>query len=86
MMVVGVATFLYLNSCEVGGNFIFNLSGKYFIPIFPLFLLILPNVCLAKWESRNRLLRAIFRVEYQAGFIVFSLIYGLFEVIWRYYA
>jgi uncharacterized membrane protein len=39
MMVATVATFLYLNSCEVGGDFIYNLSGKYFFPIFPLFFL-----------------------------------------------
>ncbi len=39
MMVTTVATFLYLNSCEVGGDFIYNLSGKYFFPIFPLFFL-----------------------------------------------
>jgi uncharacterized membrane protein len=85
LMVVGVATFLYLNSCEVGGDFVFNLSGKYFIPIFPLFLLILPNVCLAKWSLKNRVIRLFLSAEFQSGFIVFSLIYGAFEVIWRYY-
>jgi uncharacterized membrane protein len=85
MMIVGVATFLYLNSCEVGSDFIFNLSGKYFIPIIPLFLLILPNVCLVKWSLKNRVMRLFLSAEFQASFIVFSLIYGAFEVIWRYY-
>jgi uncharacterized membrane protein len=85
MMVVGVATFLYLNSCSVGGDFVYNLSGKYFIPIFPLFFLILPNVCFVKIKRKLPIIEPFLRLDYQAGFMVFSLLYGVFAVIFRYY-
>jgi uncharacterized membrane protein len=84
-MVVGVATFLYLNSCSVGGDFVYNLSGKYFIPVFPLFFYILPNVCLVKCKRFSTILKPFFRLDFQAYFLVFCLIYGVFAVIFKYY-
>lgn len=85
IMIIGVATFLYLNSCAVGGDFIYNLSGKYFIPIFPLFFLALSSAGLTNKISQYKGARYVLDRRFQAGVLVFALIYGAIEVVLRYY-
>ncbi len=43
IMMLGLAMVMYLQWCPVGADRITNLSGRYFIPIFPLFFLALKN-------------------------------------------
>ena len=42
LMTVGVATVIYLQWNPVGNDRIWSLSGRYFIPVFPLFFLAMP--------------------------------------------
>ena len=85
IMMLGVATFLYLNSCAVGGDFIYNLSGKYFIPIFPLFFLALGSESWTNKMGQYGWMRYVLDRRFQAGVLVFALIYGVFEAVLRYY-
>lgn len=43
IMTLGLVTLMYLHWCPVGADRITNLSGRYFIPIFPLIFLALKN-------------------------------------------
>ena len=43
IMMGGLTVLMYLHWCPVGADRISNLSGRYFIPIFPLLFLALKN-------------------------------------------
>jgi uncharacterized membrane protein len=78
LMSASLATAMYLLWCRVGSGFIENLSGKYFIPIFPLFFLALPALNLKKirfFTTENGI----------AAWLLLTLIYGIFQVLMRYY-
>jgi uncharacterized membrane protein len=77
-MSIGLATAMYLLWCPVGSNFIENLSGKYFIPIFPLFFLILPTFNLKKY-------RFFTPDKWIAAWLWLTLMYGIWQVLERYY-
>ncbi len=78
MMSIGLATAMYLLWCPVGAPFIENLSGKYFIPIFPLFFMALPHLEIKKYH---------FSPSYKliAAWLWLTLIYGIWQVLERYY-
>ncbi len=78
LMSASLATAMYLIWCRVGGDFIENLSGKYFIPIFPLFFMALPTI---KWEKK-----CFFAIEKGVAFWLWlTLSCGVWQVIERYY-
>ena len=77
-LTASLATAMYLLWCPIGSNFIGNLSGKYFIPIFPLFFLSLPSFDLKKY--------CFFTTEKGiAACLWLTLGYGLWQVWQRYY-
>lgn len=84
-MIAAVATFLYLNSCAVGGDFIYNLSGKYFIPIFPLLFIALSFVSFAVPTVLDKYLSRIYSVASIQGVLLFALLATLYQVVCRYY-
>jgi uncharacterized membrane protein len=65
----------------VGSEFIENLGGKYFIPIYPLFLLALPYFDV----SKNRFLSILVQPKILFGSITTSLIWSVYQVLMRYY-
>ncbi len=73
-----LATTIYLIWCKVGSDFIENLSGKYFIPIFPLFFLALPTLDIKK-------LRFFITERNTAILLWLTLSYGVWQVLERYY-
>jgi uncharacterized membrane protein len=78
LMSASLATAMYLLWCRLGSDFIENLSGKYFIPIFPLFFLALPTIELKK--------KRFFTTENSiAALLLTTLIYGIWQVCTRYY-
>ena len=78
MMSIALATAMYLLWCPVGNDFIENLSGKYFIPIFPLFFLALPSFNLKKY-------RFFTSDKWIAAWLWLTLLYGVWQVWTRYY-
>ena len=78
MMSIGLATAMYLLWCPVGMPFIENLSGKYFIPIFPLFFMALPHLEIKKY-------RFLPSDKWIAAWLWLTLIYGIWQVLERYY-
>ncbi len=78
MMCMGLATAMYLLWCPVGSDFIENLSGKYFIPIFPLFFMALPTFDLKKY-------RCFTPDKWIAAWLWLTLLYGIWQVLERYY-
>lgn len=78
LLSLSLATTMYAIWNPVGSDFIENLGGKYFIPIFPLFFLALPTVNLKK--------KRFFTTEkWTAAVLWLSLIYGIWQVWTRYY-
>jgi uncharacterized membrane protein len=77
---ISFATVMYMLWVAVGGDFIHNLGGKYFIPIFPLFFMALPHISTSiktpHWLPPPQLSNL---------FWVFSLAYGVYAVLVRYY-
>ena len=79
--------------CPVGSNFIENLGGKYFIPIYPLFFLALPTLkTSSRFETSTMLTPPILRVltflaQPKVLFytLQLSLIWSVVQVIMRYY-
>ena len=78
LMSISLATVMYLIWCKVGSDFIENLSGKYFIPIFPLFFLALPFLDIKKYRSLSSE-KAI------SLWLWLTLGYSVWQVIERYY-
>lgn len=78
IMSASLATAMYLLWCPVGGRFIENLSGKYFIPIFPLFFIALPSFDLKKY-------RFLTNEKWIAALLWLSLCYSVWQVWTRYY-
>ncbi|MBL7814664.1 MAG: DUF2142 domain-containing protein [Saprospiraceae bacterium] len=78
LMCICLATVMYLIWCPVGSSFIENLSGKYFIPIFPLFFICLPTFDLKKY-------RFFTTEKWTAAWLWLTLIYGVWQVCERYY-
>jgi uncharacterized membrane protein len=82
LMTFSLAVTMYALWCPVGNPFIDNLGGKYFIPIYPLFFLALPN-----FEApKNRILSVLAQPKILYGALFLSLIWSIFQVISRYYA
>jgi uncharacterized membrane protein len=81
LMTFSFATTMYALWCPVGSPFIDNLGGKYFIPIYPLFLLALPSFD----GSKNRILSFLAQPKILYSALWFSLIWSVFQVIERYY-
>ena len=75
------AAAMYAIWCPVGSDFIENLGGKYFIPIYPLFLLACPTFDV----SKSRILRFLAQPKVLFGMLTFSLLWSVFQVIMRYY-
>ena len=75
------AVAMYAIWCPVGSDFIENLGGKYFIPIYPLFLLACPTFDV----SKSRILGFLAQPKVLFGALTFSLIWSVFQVIMRYY-
>jgi uncharacterized membrane protein len=65
----------------VGGNGIANLMGKYFVPIYPLFFLGMPQFDL----SKNRISRFLAQPKTFFRALLFVLIWSVFQVLRRYY-
>jgi uncharacterized membrane protein len=78
IMSASLASAMYLLWCPVGSNFIENLSGKYFIPIFPLFFLALPSFDLKKYHFLTN-------EKWIAILLWLTLFYGVWQVWTRYY-
>ncbi len=78
MMCMALATAMYLLWCPVGSSFIENLSGKYFIPIFPLFFMALPTLDLKKYRFFTSNI-------WIAAWLWLTLLYGMGQVWIRYY-
>lgn len=78
IMSASLATAMYLLWCPVGNNFIENLSGKYFIPIFPLFFLSLPSLDFKKY-------RFLTNEKWIAALLWLTLSYSVWQVWTRYY-
>ena len=78
IMSASLASAMYLLWCPVGSNFIENLSGKYFIPIFPLFFLSLPSYNLKKFNILTQ-------KKWIAVLLWMTLFYGVWQVWTRYY-
>ena len=78
LMSISLATVMYLIWCKVGSDFIENLSGKYFMPIFPLFFLALPFLDIKKYRS-------LFSEKTISFWLWLTLGYGVWQVIERYY-
>ncbi len=72
---------MYAIWSPVGSEFIDNLGGKYFIPIYPLFFLALPSFDL----SKNRILAFLAQPKVLFSALWLSLIWSVFQVIARYY-
>lgn len=70
------ATVMYIIWLPVGAPFIDNLSGKYFIPILPVFLLAFPR--LSYFVRFNFL-------PYQQSAILLLLLWSVFQICVRYY-
>lgn len=77
-MVVLTTTIMYMIWDKVGDVFVSNLAGKYFIPIYPLFLLAMPH--LLRLDIHKEKLRPWF-----IGIWLISLLYGGVAVVERYY-
>ena len=75
------AAAMYAIWCPVGSDFIENLGGKYFIPIYPLFLLALPTFGV----SKSRILRFLAQPKVLFGTLTCALLWSVFQVIMRYY-
>jgi uncharacterized membrane protein len=82
LMTFSLATAMYTIWCPVGSDFIDNLGGKYFIPIYPLFFLAMPSLDASKSRIFNFLAQP--KILYSTLFL--SLIWSIFQVISRYYA
>jgi uncharacterized membrane protein len=82
LMTFGLATAMYTIWCPVGSDFIDNLGGKYFIPIYPLFFLAMPTFD----TSNNRILNFLAQPKILYGALFLSLMWSIFQVISRYYA
>lgn len=78
IMSASLATAMYLLWCPVGSHFIENLSGKYFIPIFPLFFIALPSFNLKKYHF-------FINEKRTAVLLLITLCYGAWQVLARYY-
>ncbi len=77
-MSMALATAMYLLWCPVGSYFIENLSGKYFIPIFPLFFMALPTLNSTK-------LSFLTTDKVIATWLWLTLFWGIWQVLERYY-
>jgi uncharacterized membrane protein len=73
---------MYAIWSPVGSEFIGNLGGKYFIPIYPLFFLALPNFD----ASKSRILSYLAQPKVLYCALWLSLMWSIFQVISRYYA
>ena len=78
LLIISLATIMYQIWCPVGNPFIENLGGKYFIPIFPLFFMVLPNLNLKKMSflTTDKVI---------AAWLWLTLFWGVWQVLERYY-
>ncbi len=76
VMMIGFAIIIFIQWSPVGSDRIYSLSGRYMIPIFPLFFLAVPPIL-----NKNQSVILWFAKIV----IVFSLFYGVFSVFYRYY-
>ncbi|MDZ7880747.1 MAG: DUF2142 domain-containing protein [Saprospiraceae bacterium] len=81
LMTFSFAAAMYALWCPVGSNFIDNLGGKYFIPIYPLLLLALPTF----EKSKSRVLRFLAQQNVLFAVLCVSLLWSVCQVVWRYY-
>ena len=81
LMCIGLCGAMYLIWCPVGSSFIDNLSGKYFIPIYPLFFLALPVFDMSKYKIWSVLAKP--QTLYVT--LLFAFIWFICQVISRYY-
>lgn len=77
-MILGLASVLYMNWVSVGGERVTNLAGRYFIPILPLFFLLLP----IKRDFSS--FRPLF-LKFACLFYVFALSWSVYSVLQRYW-
>lgn len=75
-MMVGFATITYIQWSPVGSSTVLNLAGRYMIPIFPLFYLILPNL-LSKYQKPI--------LTFAQIMVLISLSVGIWSILDRYY-
>jgi uncharacterized membrane protein len=74
--------------CPVGSDFIENLGGKYFIPIYPLFFLALPTLkTSSRFETSTTLKCLIVLAQPKVLFyaLQLSLMWSVVQVLTRYY-
>ncbi len=76
--------------CPIGSNFIENLGGKYFIPIYPLFFLALPTYEIktsSRFETSTTLKCLIVLAQPKVLFYILqlSLTWSVVQVVIRYY-
>jgi uncharacterized membrane protein len=81
LMTFSFTAAMYAIWSPVGSEFIDNLGGKYFIPIYPLFFLALPSFDL----SKKRILAFFVQPKVLFSTLWLSLIWSVFQVITRYY-
>jgi uncharacterized membrane protein len=81
LMTFSLVVTIYTLWCPVGSPFIYNLGGKYFIPIYPLFLLALPSFDV----SKSRIINFLAQPKVLYGTLFLSLIWSICQVISRYY-
>jgi uncharacterized membrane protein len=80
-MTFSFAAAMYAIWCPVGSSFIDNLGGKYFIPIYPLLLLALPEFD----GNRSRVLAFLAQPNVLFGALWVSLVWSVCQVVLRYY-
>lgn len=77
ILCIAFAGVMYALWCPVGGREVWNFQGRYFIPIFPLFLLALPYL--------NVLRYAFFSKKMFYTMLLLTHIYSFFQILERYY-
>jgi uncharacterized membrane protein len=81
LMTFSLAAAMYAIWCPVGSGFIDNLGGKYFIPIYPLLLLALPEFD----GNKSRVLAFLAQPKVLFGALWVSLVWSVCQVVLRYY-
>jgi uncharacterized membrane protein len=85
LMTLSLATAMYLIWCPVGSSRIENLSGKYFIPIFPIFFLALPSIVLFSLVKSKMMWIKKLAHTISPIWLWLCLTYAVWQVIDRYY-
>jgi uncharacterized membrane protein len=81
LMTYSFAAAMYAIWCPVGSGFIDNLGGKYFIPIYPILLLALPEFD----GNQSRVLAFLAQPKVLFGVLCVSLMWSVCQVVLRYY-